>query len=49
MLVGGAVGDYAVYCGIGAPAWVSDHGNKLPLALALLAFPGIDPARYRGV
>lgn len=48
VLVGGAVGDYVVYVGMGSPAWVSDHGNKLPLSLAMLAFPGIDPARYRG-
>jgi hypothetical protein len=48
VLVGGAIGDYSVYCGVGDPRWVSDHGNKLPLAVALLAFPGIDPARYRG-
>lgn len=47
VLVSGAVGDYVVYCGVGLPAWVSDHGNKLPVALAALAFPGIDPARYR--
>lgn len=48
VLVSGAIGDYAVYAGVGEPAWVLDHGNKLPVELAALAFPGIDPARYRG-
>jgi hypothetical protein len=48
VLVSGAIGDCAAYAGVGQPAWVSDHGNKLPLALAMLAFPAIDPARYRG-
>lgn len=43
------VGDYAAYCGQGAPEWVARYGDKLCFAEACVHFPGqLDAARYRG-
>jgi len=47
VLLSGAIGDYTVYVGAGEPAWVADHGNKVPFELASLIFPGIEERRYR--
>lgn len=47
LLVAGAIGDYAVYMGIGDRAWVVEHGVKLAFGDAVLLFPAIDTRRYR--
>lgn len=47
ILTSGAIGDYAVYAGVGDRQWVTDWGSKLAFDDAALLFPGIVRARYR--
>lgn len=47
VLVDVAVGDYAVYEGIGPVEWVRDFGNKLPFELAVAWYPGLERGKYR--
>jgi hypothetical protein len=49
VLVAGAIGDYAAYCGIGTPEWVRDHGNKISFEEACCHFPGgqLEREKYR--
>lgn len=47
VLVSGSIGDYAVYLGVGHPAWVREHGNKLSFDDAAGLFPGLVEGRYR--
>lgn len=52
VLVGGEIGDYAAYVGIGSRAdaqGIAAHGDKLTFAEACCHFPGgqLDEARYR--
>lgn len=47
VLVSGAIGDYAVYLGIGEPDFVQQHGDKLAFDEACGFFPLLDESRYR--
>lgn len=49
VLVAGSIGDYAAYAGIGTPAWVARHGDKISFEEACVHFPGgqLEEAKYR--
>lgn len=48
VLVGGDIGDYAAYQGIGSQEYVALHGDKVSFAEACVHFPnGLEEARYR--
>lgn len=47
VLLSGRIGDYCAYVGVGTTEWVANQGNKLPLAVASILFPGIEERRYR--
>jgi hypothetical protein len=47
VLVAGAIGDYAVYEGVGNPEWIKEYGNKLTFKEASAVFSGLDEKRYR--
>jgi hypothetical protein len=47
VLVSGAIGDYAVYLGIGEPGFVEEFGDKLAFDEARGFFPHLDAVRYR--
>ena len=47
VLLGGALGDYAAYVGIGSAGWVAQHGAKLSFDQARAFFPLLNVERYR--
>jgi hypothetical protein len=47
VLVEGAIGDFAVYIGIGSPEWIAKKGVKLHFEEARLHFPFIEEKNYR--
>jgi|SRR5688572_2875053 len=47
VLMGGALGDYAAYVGLGSESWVARHGAKLTFDQARSFFPTIEAERYR--
>lgn len=47
VLMGGALGDYAAYVGLGSAGWVAQHGAKLTFEQARSFFPLIKEGLYR--
>lgn len=48
VLVGGSIGDYAAYTGIGDPQWVARNGDKIRYEEACCHFPiGLEREKYR--
>ena len=48
VLTEGAIGDHAVYIGVGTHEFIARYGNKLRYAEAVQHFPSLTKDNYRG-